>query len=115
MIVGKSLDELAELKTEIEQNLASDRSFALELQYWSNILKKIDEQIANEAQDAQPTMDAMGNPIDPATGQPLAPPAQQGAPQVGPNGQPIDPATGQELPPPPPPKFEIRGNEMEAA
>lgn len=46
MIVGKSLDELAELKTEIEQNLASDRSFALELQYWSNILKKIDEQIA---------------------------------------------------------------------
>lgn len=46
MIVGKSLDDLAELKTEIEQNLASDRSFALELQYWSNILKKIDEQIA---------------------------------------------------------------------
>ena len=85
------------------------------LQFSDEDIMEIDEQIATEAQDAQPTMDAMGNPIDPATGQPVAPPAQQGAPQVGPNGQPIDPATGQEVPPAPPPKFEIRGNEMEAA
>jgi hypothetical protein len=28
---------------------------------------------------------------------------------------PIYPATGQEMPPPPPPKFDIRGNELEAA
>ena len=56
-----------------------------------------------------------GNPIDPVTGQPLAQPAQQGQQQVGPNGLPIDPATGQEMPPPPPPKFDIRGNELEAA
>jgi hypothetical protein len=80
-------------------------------------IMEIDEQISTEAQDAQPAVDAMGNPIDPATGQPLALPAgdpnqQQ---QLGPNGQPIDPATGQEMPPPPPPKFDIRGNELEAA
>ena len=79
-------------------------------------IMEIDEQIANEAQEAQPTTDAMGNPVDPATGQPLAQPAgPQGQQQVGPNGLPIDPATGQEVPPAPPPKFEIRGNEMEAA
>ena len=46
MIVGKSLSELHELKGEIEQSLASDRSFALQLGYWSGVLKKIDEQIA---------------------------------------------------------------------
>lgn len=46
MIEGKDLVELAELKTEIESSLAADRSFALELQYWSNVLKKIDEQQA---------------------------------------------------------------------
>ena len=46
MILGKDLGELLELKGEIESNLAADRSMALELQYWSNVLKKIDERIA---------------------------------------------------------------------
>ena len=46
MIEGKSLDELDELKKEIEATLSADRSMALELQYWSNVLKRIDEQIA---------------------------------------------------------------------
>ena len=85
------------------------------LHFTDEDIMEIDEQINNEAQDAQPAMDAMGNPIDPVTGQPLAQPAQQGQQQVGPNGLPIDPATGQEMPPPPPPKFDIRGNELEAA
>jgi len=42
MILGKDLGELLELKGEIESTLAADRSMALELQYWSNVLKKID-------------------------------------------------------------------------
>ena len=46
MILGKDLEELLELKGEIESTLAADRSMALELQYWSNVLKKIDERIA---------------------------------------------------------------------
>ncbi len=46
MITDKDLSELIELKKEIEDNLAADRSFALELQYWSNVLNKIDERIA---------------------------------------------------------------------
>jgi hypothetical protein len=46
MISDKDLSELCELKKEIEENLAADRSFALELQYWSNLLSKIDEKIA---------------------------------------------------------------------
>ena len=46
MIVDKDLPELIELKKEIEDNLAADRSFALELQYWSNVLNKIDERVA---------------------------------------------------------------------
>ena len=46
MIVDKDLNDLIELKKEIEDNLAADRSFALELQYWSNVLNKIDERVA---------------------------------------------------------------------
>lgn len=46
MIEGKSTHELNELYDEIEQNLSSDRSFAIELQYWQNLLKKIKIQIA---------------------------------------------------------------------
>ena len=42
MILGKDLGELLELKGEIESTLAADRSMALELQYWSNVLKKAD-------------------------------------------------------------------------
>jgi hypothetical protein len=46
MIADKDLNELIELKKEIEDNLAADRSFALELQYWSNVLNKIEERVA---------------------------------------------------------------------
>ena len=46
MIEGKDLGELENLKAEIEQTLAADRSMALELQYWANVIKKIDERIA---------------------------------------------------------------------
>jgi hypothetical protein len=46
MISDKDLTEIIELKKEIEENLAADRSFALELQYWSNVLNRIDERIA---------------------------------------------------------------------
>jgi len=34
------------LKAEIEGTLAADRSMAMELQYWSNVLKKLEERIA---------------------------------------------------------------------
>ena len=46
MISDKDLTEIIELKKEIEENLAADRSFALELQYWSNVIDRIDERIA---------------------------------------------------------------------
>jgi hypothetical protein len=46
MISDKDLTETIQLKKEIEENLAADRSFALELQYWSNVLNRIDERIA---------------------------------------------------------------------
>lgn len=41
MIEGKSIAELIELRDEIETSLASDRSFAMELQYWQNLIKRI--------------------------------------------------------------------------
>ena len=34
------------MKAEIEGTLAADRSMAMELQYWSNVLKKLEERIA---------------------------------------------------------------------
>ena len=34
MIEGKTVKELEELRDEIETNLAADRSFAQDLQYW---------------------------------------------------------------------------------
>jgi hypothetical protein len=46
MIEGKDFKELRELKGEIESSLAADRSMAMELQYWSNVLKKIEEKMA---------------------------------------------------------------------
>lgn len=46
MIEGKGLGELLELKGEIEGTLAADRSMAMELEYWSNVLKKLEEKIA---------------------------------------------------------------------
>jgi hypothetical protein len=46
LISDKNLEELAELKAEIEGSLAQDKSFALEMAYWSSVLKKIEEQSA---------------------------------------------------------------------
>lgn len=46
LIVGQTPEELAGLKKEIESSLAADRSFALEIRYWSSVLKKIDETTA---------------------------------------------------------------------
>jgi Conserved mid region of cactin len=46
MLAGKDLNELLELQREIEGTLAADRSMAMELQYWSNVLKKIEERVA---------------------------------------------------------------------
>ena len=70
---------------------------------------EIDEQIAQEAEEAAPATDQMGNPIDPATGQPI-----QQQPAVDQMGNEIDPATGQPIQPPPP-KFSVSSNDMEAA
>lgn len=88
-------------------------------------IEEIDEQISQEAQDAAPTTDAMGNPIDPATGQPMQgaapgalegvgggqvmPPQAQAAMQQ-PQQQPQQPM--QEMAPPPS-KFEVQPNELE--
>lgn len=44
----KTLSDLQELKTEIENTLAADRSMALEINYWSNVLKKIEERMAKQ-------------------------------------------------------------------
>ena len=86
-------------------------------------IEEIDEQISQEAQDAAPTMDAMGNPIDPATGQPM-----QGAlgaiPGVGGNQvlppaaqanmqQPQQNQQAMEEQAPLPSKFEVQPNELE--
>jgi hypothetical protein len=52
-------------------------------------IEEIDEQMAAEAEAAAPPTDAMGNPIDPATGQPMVQPGMdpnamaQQQPQVG--------------------------------
>jgi hypothetical protein len=34
MLQGKSKDELLELQDEVEANLAQDKSFAMDMQYW---------------------------------------------------------------------------------
>lgn len=82
-------------------------------------IEEIDEQIAQEAKDAAPaTTDAMGNPVDPMTGQPLAgtpatggpPPMMQQsvpAPQQQNNNQQMQEQS------PLPSKFEIQPNELE--
>jgi Conserved mid region of cactin len=46
LILGQTIVELEALRKEIELNLAADRSFALELPYWSSVLKKIEETTA---------------------------------------------------------------------
>jgi hypothetical protein len=95
-------------------------------------IEEIDKQIEAEGQDAAPTTDAMGNPIDPATGQPIQgmPGAVQG---VGGNNvlpppaaaqqatmqqqQPQQKQSQQQQPmqeqAPLPSKFEIQPNELE--
>jgi hypothetical protein len=68
-------------------------------------IMEIEEQIAKEAEEAQPAVDQMGNQIDPATGQPIQP-------QVDAQGQPI---MGQPEEQAPPPKFSVGSSDMEAA
>lgn len=72
------------------------------LQQTDEDIMEIDEQIAQEAEEAAPAVDQMGNQIDPATGQPIQ--------------QPVD---GQQMAQPeqeaPPPKFSVSSNDMEAA
>jgi hypothetical protein len=76
-------------------------------------IDEINEQIANElAQEPAPT-DAMGNPIDPATGQPVQAGAVQGVggaqlmpPQAAQAQQPVQEQA-------PPSKFEVQQNDLE--
>lgn len=46
MLVGKGISELLELKEEVEQNIGQDKSFASDMQYWQNLLKKIKSQVS---------------------------------------------------------------------
>mmetsp|Transcript_44773 Transcript_44773/g.43364 ORF Transcript_44773/g.43364 Transcript_44773/m.43364 type:complete len:82 (+) Transcript_44773:695-940(+) len=46
MLADKSTSELLELKEEVELNLARDKSFSADLQYWKNLLKKINIRVA---------------------------------------------------------------------
>ena len=83
-------------------------------------IEEIDEQISQEAQEAAPATDAMGNPIDPATGQPMQ--GMPGAIEGVGGGQVMPPQAqmGMQQPQQPmqeqsplPSKFEIRPNELE--
>ncbi len=81
-------------------------------------IEEIDKQISEEQASAAPATDAMGNPIDPNTGQPMTgTPALGGTPAPPP--VPVDPKTGQPIQQPmqeeeqPPSKFEVRPNELE--
>jgi hypothetical protein len=88
------------------------------LQQSDEDIMEIDEQISKEQAEAAPAADAMGNQIDPATGQPIAsgtpalggppqaPQAQQ-VPQAG-NQQPV-----QEEEQAMPSKFEVQSKELE--
>ena len=82
-------------------------------------IEEIDEQIKSEQSAAGPSStDAMGNPIDPTTGQPIAgTPATGGPPMLPPPAAPPAKANSQqqvqEELPPPPSKFEIQPNELE--
>ncbi|CDW72357.1 uncharacterized protein c19orf29 [Stylonychia lemnae] len=46
MINDKSIDELIDLHKEIQTSLTNDRSFAIEMQYWQNLLKRIKIKLA---------------------------------------------------------------------
>jgi len=85
-------------------------------------IEEIDEQIAREAEEAAPVVDAMGNEIDPTTGQPVA--APNGAVE-GVGGSPVMPPQTQNSQVPDqssqqpmqemssPSKFEVQPNELE--
>lgn len=80
------------------------------LQFTDEEIEEIDQQMQDEAENAQPAVDSAGNPIDPVTGQPLIPDAgaaQAGAAPTDPNAMPEEPLP--ELPP----KFELRSGEVE--
>lgn len=85
-------------------------------------IEEIDEQIAREAEEAAPAMDAMGNAIDPATGQPIAAPngAVEGVggssvmPPQTQNSQAPDQSSQQPMQEmSSPSKFEVQPNELE--
>ena len=77
-------------------------------------IEEIDKQISEEQASAAPTTDAMGNPIDPATGQPMT-----GTPALGGPPAPAPAEAGQATQQPvqeeeqPPSKFQVRPNELE--
>jgi hypothetical protein len=78
-------------------------------------IAEIDEQIANELANEPPPTDAMGNPIDPATGQPIQAPAGVqgvgGAQVMPPQSQVAAAQPMQEQVPPS--KFEVQQNDLE--
>lgn len=86
-------------------------------------IEEIDEQISQEAKSAAPaTTDAMGNPIDPITGQPMSgtpalggpqPMMQQPAPVA--SAQPQQQQQQMQEQVPLPSKFQIQSNELEFA
>jgi hypothetical protein len=84
------------------------------LQQSDEDIEEIDKQISEEQASAAPTTDAMGNPIDPATGQPMT-----GTPALGGTPAPAPAEAGQATQQPvqeeeqPPSKFAVRPNELE--
>ena len=86
------------------------------LQQSDEDIEEIDKQISEEQASAAPATDAMGNPIDPATGQPMTgTPALGGTPPPPP--VPVEAGQQQEQQPiqeeQPPSKFAVRPNELE--
>lgn len=83
-------------------------------------IAEIDEQIATELANEPPPTDAMGNPIDPTTGQPIQVPAPipgVGGAQVLPPQAQVPPQAAQPQQPMqeqvPPSKFEVQPNDLE--
>lgn len=91
------------------------------LQLSDDEIMEMDEQIAEELKNSAPATDAMGNPIDPATGQPMGgTPAMGGPPPPPPAPAPAPTGKQQQQQPiqeevPLPSKFEIQQNELEFA
>jgi hypothetical protein len=84
-------------------------------------ITEIDEQIADELAQEPPPTDAMGNPIDPVTGQPIQAPATiQGVggaqvvpPQAQAQPQAAQPQQAMQEQVPLPSKFEVQPNDLE--